>query len=72
MPPSKEVAPYLPEEAQQVLFWVAAGRSLDEALRETLGTLNAGAARPVVVSLYGEGLATEAHYRLSIFRNWGH
>jgi mRNA-degrading endonuclease RelE of RelBE toxin-antitoxin system len=42
----EEVAPYLPEEAQQVLFWVAAGRSLDEALRETLGTLNAGAARP--------------------------
>jgi hypothetical protein len=42
----EKVAPYLPEEAQQVLFWVAAGRSLDEALRETLGTLNAGAARP--------------------------
>ena len=42
----EEVAPYLPPEAVQVLFWVAAGRSLEEALEETLGTLDAGDARP--------------------------
>ncbi len=42
----EEVSAYLPEEAAQVLFWVAAGRSLEEALTETLGTIDAGPARP--------------------------
>jgi mRNA-degrading endonuclease RelE of RelBE toxin-antitoxin system len=42
----EEVARYLPEEAAEVLFWVVAGRSLDEALNETLGTKHAGTARP--------------------------
>jgi mRNA-degrading endonuclease RelE of RelBE toxin-antitoxin system len=42
----EDVVEYLPPEAGQVLFWVVAGRSLDEALRETLGELDAGTARP--------------------------
>lgn len=42
----EEVIGYLPPEAGQVLFWVVAGRSLEEALEETLGAVDAGAARP--------------------------
>ncbi len=42
----EEVVPYLPTEAAQVLFWVIAGRSLEEALEETLGTPAAISARP--------------------------
>jgi mRNA-degrading endonuclease RelE of RelBE toxin-antitoxin system len=41
-----EVAQYLPPEAAQVLSWVVMGRNLDEALEETLGSQDAGAARP--------------------------
>lgn len=41
-----EVVAYLPLEAGQVLFWVVAGRTLEEALEETLGALDAGTARP--------------------------
>jgi len=41
-----EVVEYLPPEAAQVLFWVVAGRSLEEALEETLGAVDVGAARP--------------------------
>jgi mRNA-degrading endonuclease RelE of RelBE toxin-antitoxin system len=42
----EEVAPYLPSEAAQVLFWIVAGRPIEEALEETLGAQDAGAAQP--------------------------
>ena len=42
----EEVVEYLPPEAGQVLFWVVAGRSLSEALEETLGAHDAGSAKP--------------------------
>ncbi len=42
----EEVIEYLPPEAGQVLFWVVAGRSLNEALEETLGARDAGLAKP--------------------------
>ena len=41
-----EMAEYLPPEAAQVLFSVLDGKSLDDALAETLGETDAGAARP--------------------------
>jgi mRNA-degrading endonuclease RelE of RelBE toxin-antitoxin system len=42
----EEVSAYLPPEAAQVLLWIVAGRSIEEALEETLGTMDAGDARP--------------------------
>jgi mRNA-degrading endonuclease RelE of RelBE toxin-antitoxin system len=42
----EQLADYLPKEAQQVLYGVVAGMSLDESLEEMLGTTDSVAARP--------------------------